>query len=190
VSRRRPSRSPLTALALGLFALALGLFALTGCPRFQPGDYVFLDELEGPLCAGVPCGWTRVAGPEEGARWGQSLPGEHGLHLSGDGVVVRIEPASELPFSMTDTQLALDLIARCDLGATLTVEIGATDTSGASLGLEPMPLNILTTWTERRPNALTLGGTGASLRSIDSITVAKSGTGVCEIDWIGIFRTF
>lgn len=174
-----------------LSALAMGSVVLVGCPRLDEGSYVFLDDLEGPLCDGAPCGWTRVAGPDDGARWGESLPGEHGLHLSGNGVVVRIEPAVMLDFSMTDNQLALDLIARCDPGSTITVEIGATGAfGGGTVGLEPMPLNILTSWTERRPNAVSLGSMGTSIGSIDSITIAKSGDGLCELDWIGIFRAF
>ncbi len=187
MTRRDASRTP---AALARAGLALALLTIAGCPRFEEGDYVFLDELEGPLCSGVPCGWTRVAGSDDSARWAESLPGEHGLHLSGNGVVVRVEPAVELPFTMSDNQLALDLIVRCDPDSTVTVEIGSTDSTGAVLGLEPTPLNILTSWTERRPNAVTLGATGTSLSSIDSITIAKSGDGRCELDWIGIFRAF
>lgn len=183
----RPS-ARFAPIAIG--ALSIGALALAGCPRFDDGDYFFLDDLEGPLCGGVPCGWTRVAGPEDGARWAESLPGEHGLHLSGNGVVVRVSPAVDLPFSVSDSQLALDLIARCDPGSTLVIEVGATeDFSGTLVGLEPT-LNILSSWNEPRPNPVQLGATGASLGSIDSITIAKSGDGQCEVDWIGIFPTF
>lgn len=171
---------------------AIAALALAGCPRLDDGNYVYLDDLEGPLCGGVPCGWTRVAGPEEGARWAESLPGEHGLHLSGNGVVVRTNPGIELPFSMSDADLGLDLIARCDRGSSLVVEVGATqDFPVATVGLEPV-LAIPTTWSDPRPSTLPpLGSMGLTLRAIDSITIAKTGDGQCEVDWIGIVsRTF
>lgn len=98
-------------------------------------------------------------------------------------------------FAVNDSELALDLIARCDpddptnptdVASDLVIEIGVTDNStGTQVGLEPMR-NILTSWSQDRPNTTALGNAGLPIRSIDTITIAKVGDGRCEIDFIGI----
>ncbi len=188
MSHRAASITALVGLAPALLA--------SGCPRFDDGNYVFRDEFEGPLCDGAPCGWVRVAGAADSASWGESLPGEHGLHLRGSGVVVRIEPEDAmLELGTQDSLLVLDLIARCDVGSTLSVEVGALESfTGEIRSYEPtlsVGTNILTEWGQPRPNAVQLGSSGFVLDEIDSITIAKSGDGLCEIDSIGIFiQTF
>ena len=168
---------------LALAATALGLAA---CGPFE-SPYSWSDDFEGPLCAGAPCGWSRLAGPPEGARWGETLPGEHGLVLSGNGVIVSASPAVPLTFGISDFNIVLDLIARCDLGSTLSVEVGATELSTGELrGYAPTTLNVLSSWTDPRPNASRLGGGADTLSSIDTITFSKSGDGVCEIDFLGV----
>ncbi|MBX7194991.1 MAG: hypothetical protein K1X94_23255 [Sandaracinaceae bacterium] len=186
---RHSSRGVAVALALG--ALSVGGAA---CGPFS-SDYLWSDDFEGPLCEGAPCGWTRLAGAPESARWSQSLPGEHGLTLEGNGVIVSNDLGLTLALSTFDSSLALDLIARCDLDSSLTVEIGATeDVTGAPLGYSPTRLRVLTSWTEGRPNAAAFPSSASSLRSLDTLTIAKSGDGVCEVDFIGFidnsFRGF
>lgn len=171
--------------------MAASLALALGACQPPVSDYLWSDDLEGPLCDGAPCGWERLAGPAEGATWAESLPGEHGLVLSGPGVVVGIEPALLLGLSTSDTTLVVDVIARCDIGSSLTMEVGATeDFTGTVVAYTPT-VNVLTLWTNRRPNAVTLGGTGQALRSIDSIRFTKSGSGQCEIDFVGLIdQTF
>lgn len=172
---------------------ALAALALVGCPTFVDGDYVFREEFEGPYCDGAPCGWVRVAGPADAARIDESLAGEHALFLDGSGVVVRVEPAVAV-LDVSDSVLALDLVARCDVGSTLVVEIGATESfSGRLVELTPplsQPRNVLNEWGQPRPTAVALGGEGTVLSTIDSITITKSGDGLCEIASIGIFNQF
>lgn len=176
-------RSAPFGIAIGLAATAFGL---TACGPFE-SPYTWSDDFEGPLCDGAPCGWSRLAGAADGARWGETLPGEHGLVLSGNGVIVSVAPALSLGFGASDFNLALDLIARCDLGSTLSVEIGAVEDFSAEVrGYTPTPLNVLARWTDPRPNATRLGGSGETLRSIETITLSKSGDGVCEIDFVGL----
>jgi hypothetical protein len=184
MSARTSLRAGGTRLALGLAGAAVAL-GLAACGPFD-STYAWSDDFEGPLCAGAPCGWSRLAGPAEGARWGETLPGEHGLVLSGNGVIVSVEPALTVVNGTSDFNVVLDLIARCDLGSTLAVEIGTTeDFTGELLEYEPM-LNVLTSWSSPRPNASRLGNGIDNLRSIDTITISKSGDGVCEVDFVGL----
>jgi hypothetical protein len=179
----RLSSGPTSGLAIGL---AVGALALASCGPFE-SPYTWSDDFEGPLCMGAPCGWSRLAGPAEGARWGETLPGEHGLVLSGNGVIVAAEPAITLGLSTSDFNVALDLIARCDFGSTLSVEVGATENvTGELRGYAPTTLNVLTSWNDPRPNASRLGSGIDTLRSIDTLTFSKSGDGVCEIDFVGL----
>lgn len=174
------------AIGRASVALALAASALAACGPFD-SPYAWSDDFEGPLCDGAPCGWSRLAGPAEGARWGETLPGEHGLVLSGNGVIVAAEPAISLGATTLDFNIAIDLIARCDFGSTLTVEIGATENvTGELRGYSPATLNVLSSWTDPRPNASRLGSGIDELRSIDTITFSKSGDGVCEIDFVGL----
>jgi hypothetical protein len=187
------ARRPPLALAALAGLVGLGLVGLAGCPTFADGDYVFREEFEGPYCDGAPCGWARLSGPEDAAYVDEPLAGEHALFLDGSGVVVRVEPAASVE-DLGDSTLALDLVARCDVGSTLVVEIGATESfSGAVVELTPplvQPRNVLNEWGQPRPTAVALGDGRLVLRSIDSLTITKSGDGVCEIASIGIFRQF
>jgi hypothetical protein len=171
--------------ARGGRAVLVGLTLLAGgCPTFDD-PYFYREEFEGPYCEGAPCGWGRVAGPDGSARVEDVLPGERALVLEGSGVIVRAEPAVVLA-GIGDGVLALDLLARCDFGSTLSVEIGTTNTfTGVTSSYEPTP-NVLLTWSEPRPRAVAFEPLGNVLDTIDSITISKSGDGVCEIAAIGL----
>lgn len=168
-------------------ALAL---ALSGCPPTASDVYVYFESFEGPLCEGVPCGWSQVAGPSGSVQWSESFAGEHGLHFSGSGVAARVEPRRTLAFATSDVELALDLIARCDPGGLLTVEVAAIDaTDGQTRAYEPN-ITVLGRWTDPRPPTSRLQSDLSMERritTIDSITIIKSGSGSCEVDAIGIF---
>ncbi|MBN8616016.1 MAG: hypothetical protein J0L92_35825 [Deltaproteobacteria bacterium] len=170
--------------------LAIGALALGAC---EPGrsEYVWSDDFEGPLCEGAPCGWSRLAGPAEGAVWRESLPGEHGLALTGNGIVIGVDPALSLDFGSNDTTVVIDVIARCDLASSLSMEVSGTRSdTGEIVAYDPM-VNSLLQWSDPRPNAVTLGSSGFSLSSIDAIRFTKSGEGTCEIDFVGVLdQTF
>ena len=174
-------RANCLALALGACAVSA---SLPGCGPFE-SPYAWSDDFEGPLCAGAPCGWSRVAGPADGARWGETLPGEHGLILSGEGVTVLVEPELDLG-GFSDFGVALDVIARGDLGAALSVEMAATESRLGTIRSLTPAIVTRTLWSQGRANATRLGGSGDSLRSLDAITFAKSGAGVCEINFVGV----
>jgi hypothetical protein len=160
----------------------------SGCPTFSE-PYLYREGFEGPYCDGTPCGWTQVAGLPGSARIGEILPGERALVIEGNGVAVRVEPAVGLP-DVGDSILVLDLLARCDVGSSLSVEIGATVSFDGTIASYEPPLtagNVLTDWSQGRPRAVAFPAIGRVLASIDSITVAKSGDGVCEIASIGVF---
>lgn len=179
------SRARARATTIGVLPAVLAI-GLAGCGPFE-SDYVWSEDFEEPGCAGVPCGWERLAGTDSGARWAETLPGEHGLVLEGSGVIVSRQIDLTFAFSTFDSNIALDLIARCDVGSGLEVEIGASEqTTGTVHGYAPASLNVLTSWTDPRPNAVRIGSDGVNLSSIDTITFTKSGDGVCEIDFVGL----
>lgn len=172
---------------------ALGLAAMLS-PALSACDpagtrYLWIEDFEGPLCEGAPCGWSRIAGEEGGARWEQTLPAEHGLVLRGDGVVVVARPDVVVATGASDLTLALEVVVRCDVGAALSVEIGATDRLSGELQSFTPRVTPLVSWLEPRPTAARFGTGRLSIGSIDSISLTKTGEGACEVDFIGVIDT-
>ncbi|GAB4204884.1 MAG: hypothetical protein OHK0013_20220 [Sandaracinaceae bacterium] len=177
------------ALVIGL--VSIGAALASGCPRFEDA-YFYREEFEGPYCDGAPCGWTQVAGSAESARIEEILPGERALVLEGSGLIVRVEPDVAVG-NVGDSVVALDLIARCDLGSTLAVEVGASESfSGNILSFTPTLTsgNVIMDWNQGRPRAVALGGGRTVIATIDSITISKSGDGVCELASVGLLDVF
>ena len=145
---------------------------------------VYRDGFE-ELCEGVPCGWTQIAGPEGAAVSSESLPGERGIMLVGDGVAIRGEAREPFDFVVTAQQLAVVMAARCDAGASIDVrvvveELGMGDTTWGD-AVTPPP-----EWTAPTIATLTrdpLDSSGfVSVQQVLGVLLQKNGPGACEID--------
>jgi hypothetical protein len=168
-------------------ALALALGA-AGCePRSDPFA-LYVEDFE-TVCDGSPCGWFQSSGEDERAVYVETLPGDHGIELIGDGVAVRSEAGEPLEFRVFTAALAVRLVARCDALSTLelrtTVEL--TDTTTVTLGREIVPED---TWSSLLPdqtlNPLDPVPTPWSIRRVLGVSILKHGTGSCEIDFLSI----
>jgi hypothetical protein len=175
------------------------MFTLLACspeptssmPRLYTADF------DG-ACAGLPCGWTQVAGaPGAAHTTAILLPGMRGLALVGDGVLVDGPRGDIPPYGLLGDELDVVVFARCDSGSTLTVQValssttpldGSTDAAvtllEASL-LPPTAWSTAMTTTDETRQALTPIVTpresGLPVR-VQSVTVLKEGPGQCEID--------
>jgi hypothetical protein len=181
----RPSTTPFLLATLIGCAL-IGSAVLPGCG--SPVRYVFVDGLETP-CDGAPCGWT-VQSPTPGAaRWNETLPGEHGVLLTGNPMaIVRDMTGVELE-EASASGLTVELASRCDGEAELEVEIGVESlASGEIERLSATFPNPPSTWDGTLDaRALTAASGGTSFfRDIVSLRIVKTGAGTCEVDYIGI----
>jgi hypothetical protein len=142
------------------------------------------------LCGTVPCGWTQVAGPAGSVIAADTLPGVHGLTFVGDGVAAAatVAPGTRVvPAAVSSLQA--HVVGRCDAGATLSVVISVTPSSGS------LPLDVTAT-ARRAMLQPTFDGTrvifGVSTDSTDSfeqllgVIVRKDGPGACEIDYLSL----
>lgn len=168
-------------------AIAALALLQAGCPTFANDNYVYR---EGFQSCPTGCGWERVSGAAGDVTIGETLPGERGLHLRGDVAVTHalmVVPSAS--FQAGPSNFALDLIARCDLGSELQVQISATTNMGEPQAFQPLA-QTSQTWTGRRP-PLEIFPSGVFpepvISSLDNILILKTGPGVCEIDEVGIF---
>lgn len=171
------------------------VLAQTGCPTFTDDGYLYREGFQD--CP-TGCGWMRIAGEADNVIIADTLHGERGLQLRGEVTVshtlegVMLDPARRI----TGTRLALDAIARCDVGARIDVQIAGTDEMGAPLAFDPI-VSIEPSWDRPRPRFSALRGFASDdpvVISLDSIVITKTGNGVCEVDELGIlvdvFRAF
>lgn len=168
--------------------LWLASIALAGCGPTIDRSAIYVEDFE-TTCEGVPCGWVQSSGPDDAARYVETLPGDHGLELVGDGVSVRSDADEALRGIAFTSILAARVIARCDLVATLelrtTVELsdGRTLTLGRAITPEP-------TWSEMlvdQPlSAVDPIPPGWAIARVLGVSLRKSGAGSCEIDHLAI----
>lgn len=167
-------------------ALLVVAGAIAGCDT--PEDpFVLHEEDFETVCAGTPCGWAQITGPDDAVRYVETLPGDHGLELVGDDVTVRGGPG-EIPPDFYQ-QLSARLVARCDPGAVLDVRATfelrdrRTVTFEASFGPP-------SDWSAVLPDE--------SLRPVDpvpppweltrvlGVSLRKTGAGSCEVDYVAL----
>lgn len=183
----RRSTAPGLRLLLGLVLAALACTPGSRPPRL-------LNESFEEVCDGLPCGWSRLEGPAEAARYVSTWhPGEHGLALEGE-VSVAGPPGETRDASLQFGSLQVRMAARCDPGAVLTLSVAAQTVDGAiadTLRGRVSPdgdWHELTTVTVTAGTALADGGLtggpfgGSVTIDILGITLRKSGPGVCTID--------
>ncbi|MBX3275221.1 MAG: hypothetical protein KF729_33455 [Sandaracinaceae bacterium] len=135
---------------------------------------VYLEDFEGELCDGVPCGWERSTGTPAQARWVETIhPGEHALQLEGD-VTVRGPGAFD---TIRGPRMLLRFVVRCDPGSRLGLDVLVSDGLGTrALGVAAFAPP---EWDEV---SVTLGGGGEIADSrISAVVLTKTGPGVCEI---------
>ncbi len=140
----------------------------------------YLEDFEGELCEGAPCGWERATGTAEQATWVETIhPGEHALRLT--GMVSVRGPGSDTPLLGPDVQLRMTV--RCDPGSALDVDIIIVD----ELGTRPLNFTPVAgdSW---GATVLTLGRGGGVISNsqIAAISIRKTGSTACEIGDIRI----
>lgn len=177
------------ARAIGIACAVALAGALAGCPGRGVGDAIYVEEFE-ELCEGTPCGWSQSGGPDESARYVETLPGDHGLELIGDGVTVRGGPGEALASPRFASTIAARAIARCDLGSSIEVRVSVELADGRPLtfGTEIVPDD---SWERLLPdqgmNPLEPIPLPWRIARVLGVAILKRGTGTCEIDYL-LFR--
>ena len=171
-------------------AFALVLVACGGMP--DDSTRLYHEGFES-LCDDVPCGWEQGAGPDGGAVWIETLPGEHAVSLQGPDTIVLGPRGFETPSPMALSTMELRVAARCDPGASIEVRVwfvvvppddpvpgeALTASAGVSVGAAP-------TWSGA-PATLpfTLEGAAGPIfdatRRIERIALRVEGRGRCEV---------
>lgn len=172
-------------------AIVSALFVAACAPPDDP-EMVLEEDFE-TLCDGLPCGWVLSGGPASGARWIETIPGDHGLELEGEGVFVRGPASPPLPRPTLIDTIAVRANARCDATSSVTVRVTIED------GLEADATRFVTFETELLPEAawssplmdqvlepVEPGATNWTMRRVLGLNLLKNGRGSCEIDYIGI----
>jgi len=171
-----------------LAPVVVGLaLAQAGCPTFSDDAYLYREGFQD--CPSG-CGWLRTAGEPSDATIADTLHGERGLQLCNSVVVMHtLEGVWFDPRTFTTgSRLALDAIVRCDVGSRVEVQVAATDERGMPQSFDP-PVFASPTWDAPRSAFSALQGFGGSdpvIISLDALVLTKTGSGVCELDEIGI----
>lgn len=176
--------------ALLVLSIALATCHLTACNPAVDRSVVLEEDFE-TLCDGAPCGWVLASGPDGAATWIETLPGDHGLMLTGEGVFVRGEAAPPPPSPVFADALALRASARCDAFAFLTLRttIETNDTPSRLVTFQA-DLVVDDTW-EPMVRDVTMVPVDATpspwnVARVLGVSVLKNGPGSCEIDYLAI----
>lgn len=160
----------------------LALAALIGALACEPDPFPnrpFYEDFE-TACDGTPCGWERSDGDASQAIWVESIhPGEHALRLTGEVTVRGPGADPEVPATFSGTRLSVRLVARCDPGDTLAVDVLAIDAFGARHELRSV-INPESEWT-RVATGFATSATFLDDARISAVIIRKNGEGVCEI---------
>ncbi len=180
-------------LAVLLGVAMLALVASCGGPA---GQALWRDDFE-TVCGGSPCGWTQVAGPAGAVTWVETVPSEHGLELSGDGVAIsRMAPGDEVIGSDPVIDSAgrpgvhAHVVARCDPGSTLTLIVTLQNVAGGP----PMDVSGNATYpsswdgTRTTFDLFPTDPSNAMAQFVDILGVVfhKQGPGLCEVDYVSL----
>ena len=180
--------------------VALGaLLALIACNDAQPPELFVWEETFEDVCDGdLPCGWERIGGSAEQARYVRTSfhTGEHGLELTGDAQVrgPGSDPSAPL---FTFGSLEARFIARCDAGAGIDIIVGLAEVDADGVDTGRANMTELATvfppesWTDTPAATLITsegafidGGLGPPLLSqvrVTSVVLSMNGPGRCEI---------
>lgn len=170
-------------------AILLALLA-PACSGTPDPDLVYIEDFES-LCDGTPCGWVQSGGPDDAARYAETVPGDHGLELLGDDVFVRGPVPDALSRARFADRIAVRMSARCDFGSSLEVRVTIEEPAPVmrvmTFGKEVVPEDA---WTNPLPDA-TLDPLEASpgpwqIQRVLGVSVLKRGAGSCEIDYLAI----
>lgn len=165
--------------------LAVAIAPAIGC-RSPAGDpsRIWGEDFE-TACDGTPCGWEQIDGPEGAVRWVETIPGDHGLELTGD---VTVASAPAMAMGNSGSFLSMRATARCDSGSRLEVRVSIVDTSESRVSLDGT-LRPPATWETATDPALLspdLTLTTGSVDRIGGVAVRKTGPGKCEIDRLAL----
>lgn len=168
--------------SLGLLALAL-----SGCG--PDPNYLFVEGFE-EACDGAPCRWTVQASTPGAARWNETLPGEHGVLLEGNPMaILRDMEGVEIETPPTSSIYNVEVAARCDGTATLTIEMSVEVLASGSIETFSASVSPPSDWDgslDSRELIAESGGFGVLFRDIVALRVVKVGDGACELDYLAI----
>jgi hypothetical protein len=173
------------ALSIGASMLAM----IASCAR-PPATPLYRATFE-DVCDGTPCGWQQVSGPAGGAIFVETLPGEHGVRLIGDGVAISGPADGDeiVGGSITPGGLQAHIVARCDAGAILSIIVSMQDVSGTPIDMFTS-LDPSETWNGDRPVLPLMAQdplvTPLGFSDILGVILRKEGAGACEIDYFSL----
>jgi len=158
-------------------SLAAALLVLAGCGG--PGRIVPYEEDFETLCDGTPCGWVQTLGPPGAVSYLETIPGDHGLSFTGDGVVARGGARTLASVSLLEIA---EVSGRCDDGSSLELRISVIDETGVAATLEAVSMPGAE-WSIPEPIPLSAPpGRLPGVREVVGVLVRKLGPGACEID--------
>lgn len=177
-------------LAASLVASAASALALEGCPPCGSNGAQAVGAWSFENCADAACGFTVESGTTRVTA--TFHPGEHGLDLApGTSIVAPVSVTASTLYGMPFVKV----LARCDAGSSLSVELGATSTSrdaapdaGTTGEDETLRATIPTTTTWALANEQ-LVSTG-QVRRLNSVRVIAAGAGHCQIDQLEVSVNF
>jgi len=174
-------------LRSNVLALALLVLVLAGCGA-DP-NYIFVEGFE-EACDGAPCRWTVQSSTPGAARWNETTPGEHGVLLEGNPLaIIRDMSGVEIENPPSSSIYNVEIAARCDGTATLTIEMSVEALASGSIETFTASVSPPSDWDgtlDSRELISSAGGFGVLFRDIVGLRVVKVGDGACELDYLAV----
>lgn len=179
-------------LAASLAASAVSALALEGCPPCGSTDAQAVGAWSFENCADASCGFTVESGVTRVTA--TFHPGEHGLDLApGTSIVAPLTVAASTRYGTPGVRL----LARCDTGASLSIELDATTTATArdvapDAGTPTQDdtlradLNTTTSWAQAGQSIFT----SREITRLSAVRVIAAGAGHCQIDQLQVTLSF